>query len=289
MIIGSRGSKLAITQANLVKNSLSEFFSEKIDMSIIKTKGDKITNSQLYDMDSKGLFTKELDKAVLEEEVDFAVHSLKDVPTDLDEDLQIISIPERVSPNEVFISNYLWDEIPKGSTLGSSSLRREAFSNFHKKELVLKPLRGNIETRINKVFEGEVDGTIMAEAGLIRLGLTEYIKNRFSTEYLTPPAGQGALAIIARRDSYKKNVLFKLNHFNSFQETFAEKTLLHELGVGCQWPLGANAKFDGEKLSLYAVLLSKEGEILSKVNIKGSLKEAQDLGILAAKEMKEFL
>ncbi|MDR0912443.1 MAG: hydroxymethylbilane synthase [Methanobrevibacter sp.] len=289
MKVGTRGSQLAMFQTNQVINSLSEITKEEIAIDVIKTKGDKITNSQLYDMDSRGLFTKELDKAVLEEEVDFAVHSLKDVPTDLDEDLEIVSVPKRVSPNEVFISNYDWDEIKPKSTVGTSSLRREAFSNHYKKNFSLKPLRGNIETRINKVLDGEVDGTIMAEAGLIRLGLTKYIKNRFSIKYFTPPAGQGALAIIMRRDSYKKPILAKLNHFNSFQEVLAEKTILFELEIGCQWPLGANAHFDGNKLSLYSILLTQDGEILIKNQIEGNINDAQDLGIQMAKKFKDYL
>ena len=244
MIVGTRGSKLALAQTNQVSKALSQISGEEVETEIIKTKGDKITNSQLYNMDSKGLFTKELDKVVLEEEVDFAVHSLKDVPTELDEDLEIVAIPLRESPNEVLISQYEWDDLSEGSSLGSSSLRREAFCNHYNKGFKLKPIRGNIETRIHKVLKGEVDATIMAEAGLKRLGLTQYIKTKFSTDYIYPAAGQGAIAIIARKDSHKKEVIQKLSDYVSFQEVLSEKSILEEVGVGCQWPLGAISLFE---------------------------------------------
>ena len=209
MIVGTRGSQLALAQTNQVCADLKRLTKEAIDVEIIKTKGDKITTSQLYNMDSKGLFTKELDIALLEEEVDFTVHSFKDLPTELDEDLEIVAVPKRESPHEVLISEKSWDELGPGSKLGTSSLRREAFCNHYEKEFELKPIRGNIETRINKVFESDLDATLMAEAGLKRLNLTKYIKTVFPLDYITPPAGQGALAIITRKDSDVKDKISK--------------------------------------------------------------------------------
>ncbi|MGL4670396.1 MAG: hydroxymethylbilane synthase [Methanobacteriaceae archaeon] len=292
MIVGTRGSKLALTQTNQVAKDLSNVTGTKIEKKIIKTKGDKITTSQLYNMDSKGLFTKELDNAVLDEEVDFAVHSLKDVPTDLDEDLEIVAVPIRQSPLDVLVSNRNWDELGEGSTLGSSSLRREAFCNYHKKGFKLQALRGNIDTRINKVLEGEVDATIMAEAGLNRLGLSKFIKHKFTADYIMPPAGQGALAIITRCDSCEKDKIVKLNDYNSQQEVLAEKTVLEELGIGCQWPLGVLARTSTSKpgaMELSSVLLTKEGEMLSKVELEGSIKEAYALGKKASSYAKEYI
>ncbi|MDR2966581.1 MAG: hydroxymethylbilane synthase [Methanobacteriaceae archaeon] len=289
MIIGTRGSKLALVQTNYIKKCLFNITKEKIDINIIKTTGDKITDSQLYNIDSKGLFTKELDKAVLEEEVDFAIHSLKDVPTDLDENLEIAAVPVRESPNEVFVSKYKWDELPKMSSLGTSSLRREAFCNHHNKKLKLKPIRGNIETRVNKVINGEVDATIMAEAGLKRLNLTHHIQCVFSLEFFTPPAGQGALAIITRKDSLSKEIIQKINHYNSFQEVLAEKAVLEELGVGCQWPVGSVAKVKNKKLELYSILLNQKGEILYKTRIEGSIKEAYNLGKEIGSLMEDYV
>ncbi|MBE6499027.1 MAG: hydroxymethylbilane synthase [Methanobrevibacter thaueri] len=278
MIVGTRGSKLALAQTQKVCADLSKITKEPIDVEIIKTKGDKITTSQLYNMDSKGLFTKELDISLLEEEVDFTVHSFKDLPTELDEDLEIVAVPKRESPHEVLVSNKNWDELKPGSRLGTSSLRREAFCNHHNKEFKLKPIRGNIETRIKKALGNELDATIMAEAGLKRLNLTKYIKNIFPLDYITPPAGQGALAIITRKDSDKKEEISKLNDYISMQEALSEKKVLEELGVGCQWPIGAIAQMKNNEFNIYSILLTKEGEILKEQSEKGSVKNAIELG-----------
>lgn len=289
MIVGTRGSKLALAQTNQVCRDLSKITGESIDVEVIKTKGDKITNSQLYNIDSKGLFTKELDIALLDEEVDFTVHSFKDLPTELDEDLEIIAVPKRESPHEVLISNKNWDELSPGSKLGTSSLRREAFCNHYNKEFELKPIRGNIETRIQKALESDLDGTIMAEAGLKRLNLTKYIKNVFPLDYITPPAGQGALAIITRRDSDKKEIISKLNDYYSMQEVFAEKNVLEELGVGCQWPIGSIARVKNNGINIYSILLTKQGEILKEEKLTGSIKDSVELGKSIGKIFSDYV
>ena len=289
MIVGTRGSQLALAQTNQVCADLSKLTKEAIDVEIIKTKGDKITTSQLYNMDSKGLFTKELDIALLEEEVDFTVHSFKDLPTELDEDLEIVAVPKRESPHEVLISEKSWNELEAGSKLGTSSLRREAFCNHYEKEFELKPIRGNIETRINKVFETDLDATIMAEAGLKRLNLTKYIKTVFPLDYITPPAGQGALAIITRKDSDVKDKISKLNDYVSMQEVFSEKKVLEELGVGCQWPIGSIARMNDKEFNIYSILLTKDGEILKEQNEKGSIKDAVELGKRIGKLFEDYV
>ena len=289
MIVGTRGSQLALAQTRQVCADLSKLTKEAIDVEIIKTKGDKITNSQLYNMDSKGLFTKELDIALLEEEVDFTVHSFKDLPTELDEDLEVVAVPKRESPNEVLISEKSWEELGPGSKLGTSSLRREAFCNHYQKDFELKPIRGNIETRIRKVYESDLDATLMAEAGLKRLNLTEYIKAVFPLDYITPPAGQGALAIITRKDSEVKEKISKLNDYLSMQEVLAEKKVLEELGVGCQWPIGAIARMNDKEFNIYSILLTKEGEILKEHNEKGSVKDAVELGRSIGKLFTDYV
>ncbi|MEL7671631.1 hydroxymethylbilane synthase [Methanobacterium sp.] len=289
MKVGTRGSNLAVTQTKSIISQLSKIINKEIDMEIIKTTGDKITDSQLYSIDVKGIFTKELDKAVLEEDVDFAVHSLKDLPTELAGDLEIVAVPERESPNDVLISSHKWDELPEGASIGTSSLRREAFCNYHGKKLNIKPIRGNIDTRIKKVISGEYDATIMAEAGLNRLGLAHHIKEIFPVDYFTPAAGQGALAVVARHDSSVKKTLEKLNHFNSVQEIAAEKAVLAELGVGCQWPLGVSAKANGNKLDVYSILLTKEGDVLSETKLSGSINDAEKLGKDVAKIMEDYV
>jgi hydroxymethylbilane synthase len=276
-----------MVQTKHIISELSNITDEKVEIEIIKTIGDKIKDSQLYQMDVKGIFTKELDKAVIEGSVDFAVHSLKDLPTELAQGLEIVAVPIRESPREALVSSYEWDEIPEGATLGTSSLRREAFINYHKKNVNIKSIRGNVETRINKVLNGEYHGAILAEAGIKRLQLEKNIKQVFPTEYFTPAAGQGALAIVAGENSQYREILNKLNHQPSAQEAKAEKTVLEELGGGCQWPLGANACADGKKLHLYAILLSREGKVIAKANTSGKLDEAWEIGSKAAKIIKE--
>ena len=289
MNVGTRGSQLALVQTNQVCRDLASITKEKIDVNIIKTKGDKITTSQLYNMDAKGLFTKELDKALLEEEIDFAVHSFKDLPTELDEEIEIVAVPKRVTPNEVLISNKNWDELGPNSKLGTSSLRREAFCNYHNKNFDLQPIRGNIETRISKVSKSNLDATIMAQAGLIRLNLTQHIKTVFPLNYITPAAGQGALAIITRKDSDKKDIISKLNDYQSQQEVFAEKKVLEELGVGCQWPIGTMAQMKDKEFCLYSILLTKDGEVLKQQSEKGSIKDAIQFGIKIGKIFKDHV
>lgn len=289
MNVGTRGSQLALAQTNQVCKDLASITNENIDVNIIKTKGDKITNSQLYNMDAKGLFTKELDKALLEEEIDFAVHSFKDLPTELDEELEIAAVPKRVAPNEVLISNKNWDELGPKSKLGTSSLRREAFCNYHNKGFELKPIRGNIETRISKVNGSDLDATLMAQAGLIRLNLTQHIKTVFPLDYITPAAGQGALAIITRKDSDKKEIISKLNDYQSRQEVFAEKQVLEELGVGCQWPIGAIAQMKDKQFCIYSILLTKEGEVLKEHTEKGSIRDAVQFGKKIGKVFKDYV
>lgn len=289
MNVGTRGSQLALAQTNQVCKDLASITNENIDVNIIKTKGDKITNSQLYNMDAKGLFTRELDKALLEEEIDFAVHSFKDLPTELDEELEIAAVPKRVAPNEVLISNKNWDELGPNSKLGTSSLRREAFCNYHNKGFELKPIRGNIETRISKVKGSDLDATLMAQAGLIRLNLTQHIKTVFPLDYITPAAGQGALAIITRKDSDKKEIISKLNDYQSRQEVFAEKQVLEELGIGCQWPIGAIAQMKDKQFCIYSILLTKEGEVLKEHSEKGSIRDAVQFGKKIGKVFKDYV
>lgn len=285
MQVGTRGSSLAMVQTKNIISSLRNITDEKIDIKIIKSTGDKIKDSQLYNIDVKGIFTKELDKAVLEEEVDFAVHSLKDIPSELNDDLEIMAVPPRESPHDALISSYKWEKLPEGATLGTSSIRREAFCKYHQKDVDIQPIRGNVETRIRKVEAGEYQATLIAEAGLKRLGLTDHIQQRFSLDYITPAAGQGALAVVARKDTDKKKVLNALNHKKSYLEITAEKKVLEVLGVGCQWPLGVCAQAQGDELELQTILLTKEGELVSKHRMRGPISQAENIGLEIANRM----
>ena len=285
MIVGTRGSKLATTQTQTVVDDLERITGEKIERKIIKTTGDKIKDSQLYNIDAKGIFTKELDTALIEGDIDFAVHSFKDLPSELNDQLTITAIPKREATNEVLISNYSWDELPENATLGTSSVRREAYCKLHDKKVITKPIRGNIDTRIRKVEEGEYDATIMALAGINRLGLQEHIKEVFDERYIVPPAGQGALAVMTHKDSEYNDVISKLNHDDTRLEAMCEKTILETLGVGCQWPVGVNSKVKDDQISIYCELLSPEGEILARIDKQTN----KDNAIIAAKSIGEKL
>jgi len=286
LIVGTRGSKLATTQTQTVVNELEEIIGEKIETKIIKTTGDKITNSQLYNMDTKGIFTKELDEALIDGSVDFTVHSFKDLPSELNDQLIITAIPKREAINEVLISNYTWAELPQNATIGTSSIRREAFCKFHGKNLQPKPLRGNVETRIRKVEEGEYDATIMALAGIKRLGLEEHVQEIFDENYIVPPAGQGALAIMTHKDSEYNDVISKLNHEDSRTEALCEKALLEGLGVGCQWPVGIISKVNGNKISISCKLLSPEGKLLAEINETTSIEKSIDTARAIGEKLK---
>ncbi|MCD7781352.1 MAG: hydroxymethylbilane synthase [Methanosphaera sp.] len=266
MICGTRGSQLARTQTQTVVSNLEEIISEEIETKIIKTTGDKIKDSQLYNIDAKGIFTKELDEALINGDIDFAVHSFKDLPSELNPELVITAIPIRESVNEVLISNYSWDELPDNATIGTSSVRREAFCKYHEKNIQTTPLRGNVETRIRKVEEGVCDATIMAQAGINRLGLQDHIKEVFPVDYIMPPAGQGALAIMTHKDSEYNDVISKLNHDDTRNEALVEKTILETIGVGCQWPVGIVSKVNGSEINIKCKLLSPEGKLLADIN-----------------------
>lgn len=287
MIVGTRGSKLATTQTQTVVDSLEEITGEHIDTKIIKTTGDKIKDSQLYNIDAKGIFTKELDTALIEGEIDFAVHSFKDLPSQLNDQLTITAIPKREAVNEVLISNYSWDELPDGATLGTSSVRREAFCKLHEKNIVTKPIRGNIDTRIRKVEDGEYDATIMAIAGINRLGLQEHIKEIFDETYIVPPAGQGALAVMTHKDSEYNDIISKLNHEDTRIEALCEKTILETIEVGCQWPVGIVSKVTGNDIQIHCKLLSPEGQVLADINETAKKDDATKTAISIGKRLKE--
>lgn len=285
MIVGTRGSLLATTQTQTVVDSLEEITGEKIETKIIKTTGDKIKDSQLYNIDAKGIFTKELDIALINGDIDFAVHSFKDLPSELNDQLTITAIPKREAVNEVLISNYSWDELPDGATLGTSSVRREAFCKLHEKNIITKPIRGNIDTRIRKVEEGEYDATIMALAGINRLGLQDHVKEIFDETYIVPPAGQGALAVMTHKDSEYYDVVSKLNDENTRCEALCEKAILETLEVGCQWPVGIVSKVNGNDINIHCELLSPEGKILADINETAK----KDNAIQAAKSIGKRL
>jgi len=259
--IGSRGSQLALWQANHISTLLCQR-GHKVKIEIIKTTGDKITDVALAQVGTKGMFTKEIEEALAEERVDLAVHSLKDLPTELPPGFEIVAITERVNPRDVFLSvEYdCLDALPKGAKVGTSSLRRQAQLKAFRPDLVVYPLRGNVDTRVRKLEEAAYDGIILAAAGLTRLGKTQLVKEYLAEEFMCPAAGQGALGIEIREgDKEMRKHLAFLDNQDARAATVCERALLNKLGGGCQVPIGAFAEVKDGKLHLTGVVARPDG------------------------------
>jgi hydroxymethylbilane synthase len=231
-------------QANHIAGQLREA-GHKVSIQIIRTTGDRMQDVTFAAVGSKGMFTKEIEEALLAGEIDLAVHSLKDLPTELAEEFAIAAIPPRVDPRDAFVSvNYaIFDALPAGARVGTSSLRRQAQLRAHRPDLVLTEFRGNVDTRLRKLGEGQVDAIILAAAGLERLERTEWLRERFPASIVCPAAGQGALAIETRAgdDATRRAIAFLDDAATRFAVT-AERVALAALGGGCQVPIGVHCR-----------------------------------------------
>jgi hydroxymethylbilane synthase len=268
--IGSRGSQLALWQANHISALLRERGHE-VELEIIKTTGDKITGVALAKVGTKGMFTKEIEDALAEGRVDLAVHSLKDLPTEIPTGFEIAAITKRENPRDVFCSRKYdgIEDLPQGARVGTSSLRRQAQLKALRPDLNIHPLRGNVDTRLRKLEAGEYDAIILAAAGLNRLGKTELVKQVIPAEVMCPAAGQGALGIEIRAgDSVTRQHLVFLDDAAARAATSCERALLNKLGGGCQVPIGALAEIRNGRLHLDAIVADPDG---SKV-----LRESRD-------------
>jgi hydroxymethylbilane synthase len=242
--IGSRGSQLALWQANHVAALLREQ-GHAVEIEVIKTTGDKILDVALAKVGTKGMFTKEIEEALAQGRVDLAVHSLKDVPTELAPEFELAAIMQREDPRDAFISvkHAAVEDLPRGAKVGTSSLRRQCQLKAVRPDLEIFPLRGNVDTRLRKLESGEYDAIILAAAGVHRLGLDQHVRSRISADLMCPAVGQGALAIEARRDDRQtRDFLAFLNHAGTRQAVECERALLGSLGGGCQVPIGAYAE-----------------------------------------------
>jgi hydroxymethylbilane synthase len=270
--IGSRGSQLALWQANHISDLLREQ-GHQVELEIIKTTGDKITDVALAKVGTKGMFTKEIEEALAEGRIDLAVHSLKDLPTEVSAGFEIAAITQRENPRDVFCSRKFSsiDDLPRGARVGTSSLRRQAQLKAFRPDLDIYPLRGNVDTRLRKLEAGEYDAVILAAAGLTRLGKTELIKQVISPEVMCPAAGQGALGIeIRTRDLQTKQHLTFLDDSAARATTTCERALLNKLGGGCQVPIGAFAEMAKGKLHLDAIVARPDGSKLLRESQEGS-------------------
>ena len=259
--VGSRGSQLALWQANHVAASLRAR-GHAVEIDVIHTTGDKITEVALAKVGTKGMFTKEIEEALAAGRVDLAVHSLKDLPTELSGGFEIAAVTQREDPHDAFCSHQYTkiEDLPQGARVGTSSLRRQAQLKAVRSDLEVHPLRGNVDTRLRKLEQGEYDAVILALSGLKRLGKTEYIKRIIPSEVMCPAAGQGALAIEIRHgDDKMRELLNFLDDAMARAATECERALLNRLGGGCQVPIGALAEIRNGRLHLEAVVADPGG------------------------------
>lgn len=278
LVIGSRGSQLALWQARHVAARL-ERAGIRSRIEIIKTTGDHLQTASLMQAGGKGLFTKEIEDALLERAIDLAVHSLKDLPTETPRGLRIAAIPEREDPRDA-IAGIKLDQLPLGARVGTSSGRRVAQIRILRPDLDIQPIRGNVDTRLRKLNGGEYDAVVLAAAGLRRLGLEQEIAETFSPEQICPAAGQGALAIETRSGDEAATLCQQagLEDAATRAAVQCERAALAALGGGCQLPVGVYAEWAGEKLAVRAVVASLDGQRHVRGRLDGPMAEAERLG-----------
>ncbi len=292
--IGSRQSQLALVQTHWVQEQLQELHPDRaFEVSSMKTQGDKILDVALAKIGDKGLFTKELELAMMQQQADLAVHSLKDLPTRLPEGLVLGAITERVDPADALVVHAQHrdkqiETLPPGSVVGTSSLRRLAQLRHHFPHLAFKDIRGNLNTRLQKLDAGEYDAIILAAAGMQRLGWSDRIHQVLPAEISLHAVGQGALGIECRADDADVLSLLKsLEHQPTAQRCQAERAFLRELEGGCQVPIGVNTCLTGDQLILTGVVASLDGQRLVKDMITGLASEAEQLGIELARRLRQ--
>jgi len=292
--IGTRGSPLALVQARTVAARLSAALGareQEIELVVIKTSGDVIQDRPLADEGGKGLFTKEIEEALLEGRVDLAVHSAKDMPTFSQPGLMLAACLEREDPRDVFISRKAksLSELPKGATLGTASLRRQAIAKRLRPDLKVTPLRGNVETRLRKLDEAQVDATILALAGLKRLGLQAHAtKIMDATEFL-PAVGQGAIGIETRADNKRvRDMLAKIDHADTSTALACERAFLAELDGSCKTPIGGHATLAGGVLHFRGLIVKPDGSAAHETSVAGPRNSATTIGADAGRALKQY-
>ena len=282
--IGTRGSQLALWQAEYVRKRLKHHFPDcSVERKVIKTMGDRITDRSLVGL-GKGVFTKEIEIALLDGTIDLAVHSMKDLPTDLPDGLCIAAIPAREDPRDVLVtqSGLFLDQLQKGAKIGTTSPRRRSQLLHLRPDLQVVDVRGNLDTRLRKLHETDLDGVILAAAGIKRLIGEEIITEYFEGDRMVPAAGQGALGIETRTaDLEIKTLLGAINDSYSEAEVFAERAVLRELGGGCQVPIGVNARLKDDSLHLIATVCNLDGKHRLLEQLSSDFESRRDRGDLA--------
>ncbi|HWC95706.1 MAG TPA: hydroxymethylbilane synthase [Candidatus Sulfopaludibacter sp.] len=276
LVIASRGSQLALWQAHWVEAQLAAA-GHQCRIEIIKTTGDKITDVPLAKVGTKGLFTKEIEEALLDGRADLAVHSLKDLPTELPSGLVLAAVPQREDPRDAVIGKRLAD-LPHGALVGTSSLRRSAQLRKLRPDLRIESVRGNLDTRLRKLDEGQYHAILLAAAGLKRLGWGDRIAEILDAEVMCSAVGQGALAIETRASGAGFDACSALDHAESHAAVMAERGVLAALGGGCQVPIGAYATVEGDTIHLLGVVASPDGSEIIRANADGAVSDAEALG-----------
>ncbi|EAQ67300.1 porphobilinogen deaminase [Marinomonas sp. MED121] len=289
IIIATRESQLALWQANNVKDSLAALYPDiQVELLGMTTKGDQILNSPLSKIGGKGLFVKELEHALLDGRADIAVHSMKDVPMAFPEGLGLAVICEREDPTDAFVSNKYDNlaSLPQGAVVGTSSLRRSSQLALARPDLVIKDLRGNVNTRLRKLDNQEYDAIILATAGLMRLEMTDRIKERISDQDSLPAGGQGAMGIECRSDDADMiKLLAPLQHQETYYRVTAERAVNERLNGGCQAPIAAFSLLEGDELYLRGLVGSVDGSTILRDEIRGSKNDAHALGVQLAEKL----
>ena len=288
--IGTRGSKLALWQAGWVKSALEELFSYiYVELVIIKTKGDKILDVPLAKIGGKGLFVKEIEEALIDGRIDLAVHSMKDMPGVIPDGLRIGAVPKREDSRDALVSiKGKFSDLPKGATVGTSSLRRSAQLKSQRPDLNITPLRGNLDTRLKKLDSGMMDAIILAAAGLKRMNLENRITQYLDDSIMLPAVGQGALAIETRADDpFISPLVAKLDHEETRVVVGGERAFLNRLEGGCQVPIAAHGKTDQNKFTLKGLIASLDGTLIIKESLSGPKNKWESIGLDLAQILLE--
>jgi hydroxymethylbilane synthase len=289
---GTRGSPLALAQARMVQQALAMahgFEPEQIAIEVIRTSGDRIQDRPLADVGGKGLFTKEIEEALAAGTIDLAVHSSKDMPTVLPPGLVLSAFMEREDPRDVFISRKAKSiaDLPRGATVGTASLRRQAMVKRKRPDLTIVPLRGNVETRLRKLDEGVADATLLALAGLKRLGLADAATAVLDVNEFLPAVGQGAIGIETRADdSRARELVSAINHADTFSALAAERAFLAVLDGSCRTPIGGHATISGRRLRFRGMVVKPDGSEAFEATREGDVRDAEKLGADAGGELK---
>ena len=288
-VLGTRGSKLAVQQSEWVQGQLHALAPHvTVTLRKVQTSGDKILDVPLAQIGGKGLFVKEIEEALLSGEIDLAVHSMKDVPTKLPEELAILCVPPREDPRDALISRdgRSFIELPRGARIGTSSLRRQSQLLHARPDLTIAMLRGNLDTRLKKLREGQFDAIVLAAAGLRRLAWAHEITEYLAPQISLPAIGQGALGIEGRRDDlFIRSLLSGLDHAPSKTAVLAERALLHRLQGGCQVPIAAHATVVGTGVRLEGLVSSVDGKELIRDTVEGTIEDPESIGIQLAERL----